>query len=100
MELSEFRANVEAALRRSQQDSTGATSDWLNETVLAGMAESGLEKLPADVGFAVGSAAARFRRIAREVAETNDQACPEQVAEAAAALATIAEVLRSLRTTN
>jgi hypothetical protein len=63
------------------------------------MAEAGLEKLPADLGFSLGSAAARFRRIAREVAETNGHACPEQSAEAEAALRAIAEVLKSLPTT-
>ena len=72
---------------------------WLNEDVLAGMAEAGLEKFPADLGFTLGSATARFRRIAREGAEADGHADSEEVEVAEAALRAIADVLMSPRST-
>jgi hypothetical protein len=97
--LREFKANIAAALRRADGEKEDAAPDWLKEAALAGMAEAGLEKLPADLGFPLGSAAARFRRIAKEVAEADGHADPEQSAEAAAALRTMAEILKSLPVT-
>ena len=59
----------------------------------------GLRLFPQHSGFQLGVAVARFQRIAREVAEADGIAEPEQTAEAAAALRTIAEILKSLPTT-
>jgi hypothetical protein len=63
------------------------------------MEGAGFETLPADLGFQLGTAVARFRRIVKEVSETNGIAVPEQSQEAAAALQTIAQIVRSLPTT-
>ena len=96
MNLNQLKANIDAALARSEQTSTDAKAIWLDETVLAEMRDTGVERLPADVGFSLGSAPARFVRIAREVLESDGYADPIQSAEAAAALRTIAEILEGL----
>ena len=97
MGLEEFKQNVgrAAQLLAAQRDGEKCPP-WLHERAIAGMAGAGFEKLPADVGFQLGCAAARFRRIAQEVAETDGIADPEQSREAAAALRTIAEIVKSL----
>ena len=100
MGLNEFKANVEAALHRlSKQTEGDSIPPWLNESALAGMAQAGLETLPGELGFQLGVAAARFIRIAREVAEADGFADPEQAEEAATALRTIGDILKSLPTT-
>jgi hypothetical protein len=96
MNLNQLKANIDAALARSEQSSADGKATWLDETVLAEMRDTGVERLPADVGFALGSAAARFLRIAREVLESDGHADPTQAAEAAAALRRIAEILEGL----
>jgi len=97
MGLDEFKKNVDLAARLLAAHSDGERSPaWLHERVLAGMAGAGLEKLPADLGFRLGSALARFRRIAQEVAEADGTAEPDQCLEAATALRTIAEIVQSL----
>jgi hypothetical protein len=101
MGIDKFRKNVEAALQRLSKHKKGDEANlWLNERALAGMAKAGLETLPADSGFQMGAAVARFQRIAREVAEANGFAEREQSEEASAALRTIGEILKSLPTTN
>ena len=100
MGLGKFRSAVVAAVELLAKQNQGEDLlVWLNEDVLAGVAEAELEKFPADLGFQLGSATARFRRIAQEVAEANGHADPEQSAEAEAALRAIAEVLTSPRST-
>ncbi len=100
MGLDEFKTNVEMATRlQAAQPDAEKNPAWLHERAIAGMAGAGLEKLPADLGFRLGSALARFRRIAQEVAETDGVAEPEQCREAAAALRTIAEIVQSLPAT-
>jgi hypothetical protein len=100
MGLKEFRQNVETALEQlSEQKKGDAANRWLNERALTGMADAALEKFPADLGFRLGHASSRFRRIAKEVAEANGQVEPEEAEEAAAALRTIAEILKSLPAT-
>ncbi len=98
MSLSEFKSNVAAAVLFSKQDS-GEMPLWLHERSIAGMEGIGFETLPADLRFQLGSAVARFRRIVKEVSETDGIAVPEQSREAAAALQTIAKIMRSLPTT-
>ena len=100
MELGKFKSAVVAAVELLAKQNKGEDLlVWLNEDVLAGMAEAGLEKFPADLGFTLGSATARFRRIAREVAEADGHADSEQVEVAEAALRAIADVLMSPRST-
>ena len=100
MGLNEFKANVEAALHLLTKQIEGDNiPPWLNESALAGMAEAGLETLPGELGFPLGIAVAKFIRIAREVAEAYGLAVPEQSKEAAAALRTIGEILKSVPTT-
>jgi len=97
MSLSEFKANVETAVRLlSKQKTREKMPLWLHERAIAGMSAAGFEDLPADQGFQLGAAVARFRRIATEVAEVDGIAAPEQFDEAATALRTIAEILKSL----
>jgi hypothetical protein len=97
MELNQFKTSVEFAMQQlSQQKSFVKDPNWLHERALAGMTNAGLENLPSGLGFQLGIAAARFRRIAREVMEVEGIAEREQFAEAAAALRTIAEILKSL----
>jgi hypothetical protein len=99
MGLDEFKNNVERAVELLSAQPQGEKSPaWLHERAIAGMASAGFETLPADIGFRLGSAVARFRRIALEVAECDGVAEPEQSQEAAAALRTIAEILKSLPT--
>jgi hypothetical protein len=99
MGLSEFKSSVEFALRLlSQEKRVVKDPIWLHERALAGMANARLDNLPAGLGFQLGVAAGRFHRIAREVAEADGNAEREQFAEAAAALRTIAEILKSLPT--
>ncbi|MBI3861862.1 MAG: hypothetical protein HY290_08190 [Planctomycetia bacterium] len=95
--MQEFKSSVEAAVRLlSEQKGIDKSPQWLNERALAGIAEAGLETLPADLGFPLGAAAGRFRRIAQEVAEADGVVEREQSEEAAASLKRIAEILRSL----
>jgi hypothetical protein len=97
MGMHEFKASVETAVRlMSQQKSIENSPQWLNERALAGIAEAGLESLPASLGFPLGAAAGRFRRIAQEVAEADGIVEREQSEEAAASLKRIAEILKSL----
>lgn len=100
MGMHEFKTSVEAAVRlMSEQKSVEKSPQWLNERALAGIAEAGLETLPADLGFPLGAAAGRFRRIAQEVAEADGVVEREQSEEAAASLKRIAEILKSLPAT-
>jgi hypothetical protein len=100
MGLDEFKKNVERAAELLAAQRDGEKSPpWLHERAIAGMAGAGFETLSADVGFRLGSAVARFRRIAKEVAEADGIAEPEQSQEAAAALRTIAEIMNSLPAT-
>ena len=100
MPLNKFKKNVEFAVRRLSQQKRGDKANlWLNENALAGMAEARLETLPADLGFQLGAAVARFLRIAKEVAAADGIAEREQSDEAAAALRTIADIVKSLPTT-
>ncbi len=100
MGLHEFKTSVACAIQLlSQQKRVVRDPAWLDERALAGMTDAGLENLPADVGFQLGLATARFRRIASEVAQADGIAEREQFAEAAAALRTIAGILNSLPTT-
>ena len=100
MGLDEFKKNVEMATRLLAAQRDGEKNPpWLHERAIAGMAGAGLEKLPADLGFRLGSALARFRRIAQEVSETEGIAEPEQCHEAATALRTIAEIVQALPAT-
>jgi len=97
MGLDEFKNNVERAVQLlSAQHGVDKSPAWLHERAIAGMATAGFETLPADIGFRLGSAVARFRRIAKEVAESDGVAELEQSQEGAAALRTIAEILKSL----
>jgi hypothetical protein len=99
MGLDEFKKGVERAVQLlSAQQEGEKNPSWLHERAMAGMAGAGFETLPADIGFRLGSAVARFRRIAKDVAEADGVAEPEQSQEAAAALRTIAEILKSLPT--
>jgi hypothetical protein len=99
MALNEFKTNVEAAMHLlAQQPRAVKYASWLHENALAGMAEAGLENLPAGVGFQLGTAVARFRRIASEVAEAYGIAERDQFVEGAAALRTIADILKALPT--
>jgi len=99
MGLDEFKKNVERAVELLSAQPQGEKSPaWLHERAIAGMAGAGFETLPADIGFQLGTAVARFRRIAKEVAESDGIAEPEQSHEGAAALRTIAEILQSLPT--
>ncbi len=100
MSLQDFRANVEAALRLLSNSKKGDQVPlWLNERAIGGMTEAGLEKLRADLGFPLGAAAARFRRIAREVAAADGFAEPQQIDEAAHSLRAIAEILKAFPST-
>jgi len=100
MRLDEFKTNVEMAARLLAAHKDGDKCPaWLHERAIAGMAGAGLEKLPAELGFRLGSALARFRRIAQEVAEADGTAEPEQCLEAATALRAIAEIVQSLPAT-
>ena len=97
MGFDEFKNNVERAAQLLSEQRDGEKSPpWLHERAIAGMASAGFETLPADIGFRLGTAVARFRRISNEVAEADGMADPEQFQEAAAALRTIAEILKSL----
>ena len=97
MGLDQFKKNVEAALQLlSKQKKDDTVPLWLNERAIAGMADAGLESLPAETGFPLGAAAARFIRISKEVAEADGVAEQGQVDEAAAALRTIGKILASL----
>ena len=97
MGMHEFKTSVETAVRlMSEQKSVDHSQQWLNERALAGIAEAGLEALPANLGFPLGAAAGRFRRIAQEVAEADGMVAKEQSEEAAASLKRIAEILRTL----
>ena len=99
MGMHEFKTSVETAVRlMSEQKSVDHSQQWLNERALTGIAEAGLEALPANLGFPLGAAAGRFRRIAQEVAEADGQVAREQSEEAAASLKRIAEILRTLPT--
>src|SRR5258708_40029968 len=98
MGLYGFKRKLDGAVQLlSAQPGVDKTPDWLHERAIAGMATAGFETLPADIGFRLGTAVARFRRIAREVAEAEGIAEPEQSQEGAAALLTIAEILQTLR---
>jgi hypothetical protein len=97
MGLDQFKKNVEAALQLlSKQKKDDNVPLWLNERAIAGMADAGLEALPAETGFPLGAAAARFIRISKEVAEADGVAEQGQIDEAAAALRTISKILASL----
>jgi hypothetical protein len=97
MNLDEFRANVEAAVRlMSKPRKRNKPPPWLNEGAIRGTSKARLEKLGADLGFRLGAAVARFRRIAREVAAADGAADPRQIEDAAGALRTIAEILKAL----
>jgi hypothetical protein len=100
MRIDTFRKNVEAAVKLlSKQKMGDRRPPWLNGKAIAGIPKAGFETLPADVGFLLGVAVAKFRRIAREVAEADGIAEREQSKEAAAALRTISRILKSLPTT-
>jgi hypothetical protein len=97
MRLDQFKKNVEAALQLlSKQKKDDTVPLWLNERALAGISDAGLESLPAETGFPLGAAAARFIRISKEVAEADGVAEQGQIDEAAAALRTIGKILASL----
>ncbi len=97
MRLNHFKNNIDLALELlSKQKKAEKTPAWLHERTLTGLKEAGLESLPADLGFQLGMAVARFRRIASEVAEADGIAEREQTKEAAAALRAIADILKSL----
>ena len=99
MGLEQFKKNVDAALQLlSKQKKDDNTPLWLNERAIGGMADAGLEQLPAETGFPLGAAAARFIRISKEVAEADGVAEKEQMEEAATALRTIAKIVGSLPT--
>ena len=99
MGLEQFKKNVESALQLlAKQKKDDNSPLWLNERAIAGMADAGLENLPAESGFPLGAAAARFLRISKEVAEADGIAEREQIDEAAAALRTIAKIVGSLPT--
>ena len=99
MGMQEFKSSVENAVRLiSQQKSVEKSQEWLNEKTLSGIGEAGLESLPANLGFPIGAAAGRFRRIVQEVAEADGQIDVEQSVEAADSLKRIAEILKSLPT--
>jgi hypothetical protein len=100
MGIDEFKRNVESAVKLlSKQTKGDLRPTWLNEEVIAGMADAGLETLPSELGFPLGTSVARFRRIAQEVAEADGIALPEQCEEAAKSLRTIARILKSFPTT-
>ena len=91
----EFRQNIAAAMKLLLKQKKGDEAVlWLNEETIAGMADAGLETLPSEFGFPLGTSVARFRRIAQEVAEADCIALPEQCEEAAKALRTIARILK------
>ena len=95
----EFRQNIAAAMKLFLKQQKGdEVILWLNEETIAGMADAGFETLPSELGFPLGTAVARFRRIAREVVEADGIAALEQSKEAAAALRTIARILKSFPT--
>ena len=97
MGIDDFTKNVETAVQLLPAQWDGDTSPaWLNEEVIAGIPKSEFDTLPDDVGFLLGIAVARFRRIAREVAQADGIAEREQTKEAAAALRTISRILKSL----
>ena len=99
MGMHEFKTNIETAVRlMSEQKCVANSPTWLNERALAGIAEAGLEALPANLGFPLGAAAGRFRRIAQEVAEADGLVAQEKSEEAAASLRRIADILKSLPT--
>src|SRR5262245_42550786 len=91
MSLSQFKSNVETAVGLlSRQKRDDKTPLWLNERAIAGWEGCGFEALSADLAFQLGTAVARFRRIANEVSDMDGVVVPEQSQEAAAALQTIA----------
>jgi hypothetical protein len=101
MGIDDFKLNVELAVELlSKQRCGDRFSPWLNEKVIAGIPKFEFDALPDDEGFLLGIAVARFRRIAREVAEANGIAEREQTKLAAAALRTISRILKSLVPTN
>ena len=97
MGMHEFKTNIETAVRlMSEQKNVANSPTWLNERALAGIAEAGLEALPANLGFPLGAAAGRFRRIVQEVAEADGLVAQEQSEEAAASLTIVKTVERAL----
>ena len=100
MGIDEFKRNIESAVKLLSKQTKGDISPpWLDEKVIAGIPKAEFETLPDDVGFLLGIAVAKFRRIAREVAEAEGIAEREQTKEAAAALRTVSRILKSLPTT-
>jgi len=100
MGLDQFKKNVETALEQlSKQKKDDNSPLWLHERAISGISDAGLENLPADLGFPLGAAAARFLRISKEVAEADGVAERGQIDEAATALRTIGKIVGSLPTT-
>jgi hypothetical protein len=97
MSFSEFKANVEAAVGLlSKPRKRNDAPQWLNEGAIGGVSTAGLDSLRADLGFPLGLAVARFRRIATDVAAAGGVAESQQIDEAADTLQTIAKILNSL----
>ena len=101
MRIDKFKKNVESAVELlSKQQKGDCCPQWLNEKALAGIPKAEFTALPDDVGFLLGVAVAKFRRVAREVAATDGVAEREQMKAAAAALRTISRILKSLPVTS
>ncbi|HEY2253050.1 MAG TPA: hypothetical protein VGH74_18385, partial [Planctomycetaceae bacterium] len=63
MGLDDFKKNVaRAAQLLAAHEDGDQRPRWLRAESIAGLAEARFETLPADVGFRLGSAVARFRR--------------------------------------
>jgi hypothetical protein len=97
MRIDEFRQNIDSAVKLLSKQTKGDKSQpWLSEKVIAGIPKAEFNSLPDDVGFLLGIAVAKFRRIAKEVAKADGSAEREQTKEAAAALRTISRIVKSI----